>query len=84
MAKRRIETDPTKRPDYVARGSEAHKALLEMVDGAMTEEEAADRREKALKAKPVPSASDERKLPVTRDNYERFEPIIDGWARKSQ
>jgi len=84
MAKHRIETDPRKRPDYVARGSAAHKALLDMTGDNLKPEEAEARTASALAVKsPEPSAKGARKQPISRHTYDRLEPIEDGWARTS-
>jgi len=84
MAKHKVETDPRKRPDYVARGSATHKALLEMTGGNLEPEEAKQRVEEALAIKNVPLAAEgSRKQPVNKSTYDRLEVIEDGWSRTS-
>lgn len=82
MAKRKVDLDPKHRPDYVAYGSEAHKALLGLVDGTIFAEGEQEKREAALAAKPKPGCKPE-KVMIGRNTYEPYEEIMDGWFRKS-
>lgn len=83
MANKNVELDPKKRPDYIARGSDQHKALLGLSGNMrMSADEQAAREEALAATKPEPSAGPE-KLPVNRQNYDRDEVVFDGWARRS-
>jgi len=80
---RKVVTDPTKRPDYVAFGSEAHKALLGLVEGTVMGPETREAMQQALDSGgPPASLEDTGRQPVTRTTHDRFETIIDGWSRR--
>ena len=81
MTRRKIELDPKKRPDYVARGSEAHAALLGLAGGGLQGTDQAAREEALAATKPQPTADPTKKIPITRENYDKGESILDGWSR---
>jgi len=85
MAKKRnVELNPTKRPDYIAFGSTAHKAMLGLVEGVIMTPEQRQGMEEALETKPKPYEGPLAKEPVTRENYERGDVVRDGWVRMSR
>jgi hypothetical protein len=87
MARRQNEmtSEFSARPDYIAFGSEQHRALLGLDDELLRAKERAA-KEKQLAMMPAPSAP-AHKRPVTEQNYmpttryEYGDEVVDGWTR---
>lgn len=80
LSKKEVDDLRLEYPAYIEFGSDEHAALL-----GIAEEEAFDdpkeraKRERALESEPTIQS---RKQPVTRRNYRRDEPIMEGFARR--
>jgi len=77
--------DPTKRPDYIAYGSEEHRVALGLAGGAMVDDaRRAEIEERLANAKPSTCEGYRtEKTPINAETYAREEPIMDGWRRVS-